>query len=52
MSLQLPTLQIECGHMWKTCRLRWEGGVMNKQALEDSTAVIEIQQGPCKSCSL
>ena len=36
MSLQLPRLQIECGHEWKTC---WKGEEINKQALEDSTAV-------------
>ena len=42
--LQLPRLQIECGHEWKTCSLRWEGGVVIKQALEDSTAALEIQQ--------
>jgi len=48
MSLQLARLHIECGHEGKT---RWEGGVINKLALEDSTAVLEIQQGACKSCS-
>ena len=42
--LQLPRLQIECGHEWKTCSLRWEGGVVIKQTLEDSTAALEIQQ--------
>ena len=35
---------IECSHEWKTCWLRWEGGVIIKQALEDSTAALEIQQ--------
>ena len=31
--------------------LRLEGGVINKQALEDSAAVLEIQQGACNGCS-
>ena len=34
----------------ENCWLR-RGGVINKQALEDSTAVLEIQQGACNSCS-
>ena len=34
----------------ENCQLRW-GGVINKQALKDSTAVLQIQQGTCNSCS-
>ena len=31
--------------------IEMEGGVINKQALEESTAVLEIQQGACYSFS-
>ena len=31
--------------------MRWEGGVIIKHALEDSNALLEIQQGACNSCS-
>ena len=31
--------------------MRWERGVIIKHALEDSNALLEIQQGACNSCS-